>query len=195
MRRPAVQTGQIDICLCLSQRFRSVHTVSRLSVRSPPRSTEQGCLRWLRRGSLPRAPCVRGCRIADLRRAVADVRHSLPDDVRSDSGSRPEHDPAVSTGQALRARRFEYRMHDAIDRIDAGGAHFALTGEGRDRFGGASYSPTEEINVLRDCRPVPIKSNRTQISEGSRLTSSHLPLRRRRCPTSCRQPRSFFRTQ
>lgn len=96
---PPCKPAKIGICSCLSQRFHGVHTASRLSVRCPSRSTERGCLRWLRRRSFRRASCIRGHRIADLRRAVADGRHSLPRDVRAVSGSRLEHDPAVSTGE------------------------------------------------------------------------------------------------
>ncbi|MGT0247495.1 hypothetical protein [Burkholderia pyrrocinia] len=44
--------------------------------------------------------------------------------------------------------------------VDIGGTHFTLTGEGRGYLGGTVYSLAEEIYVLRDSRPVPVKSNR-----------------------------------
>lgn len=92
-----------------------VHTASRPSVPCPPRSTERGCLRWLRRRSFRRASYIRGRRKADLRRAVVDVRHLLPGDARADSGSRSEYDPPVSAGRTLRARRSKYYMHGTIN--------------------------------------------------------------------------------
>ncbi|MGC3026611.1 hypothetical protein ACPUER_15930 [Burkholderia sp. DN3021] len=44
--------------------------------------------------------------------------------------------------------------------VDAGGTHFTLPGEGRGCLGGIAYSLVEKIYVLRDSRPVLVKSNR-----------------------------------
>ncbi|VBB12049.1 hypothetical protein BSTAB16_2201 [Burkholderia stabilis] len=112
----------------LLQRVRSVRTKLRAPVRRLPRSAERGRLRRVRLMSLWRTPYVRRRRRTGMRRSIVDVCQTLPGDARNDSRPRPEHDAPVSAGRALRARRFEYRVHGAIDRCRCGRHKLRVSG-------------------------------------------------------------------
>jgi len=95
-----------------------------------------------------------------MRRELVDIGFSLPGDARVDPTPGQKHDPPIYPPSSVR----HWVIHAPHARcvptgVNADGTHFALMGEGRDRFGGTAHSLAEEIHVLRNGQPALVRNN------------------------------------